>query len=184
MKKITLFIAITLLGAFAVQAQKYMTRNGHIWFYSHTAIEDIEAHNYQVASVIDAEKGEMVFNVLMKGFQFEKALMQEHFNEKYVESDKFPKATFKGKITNLDAIDLSKAGVYKTEVEGDLTLHGVTKPVKTEGTIEVKEGQLVASAKFQVAVANYDIKIPSVVQDNIAKVMDITVDMTYEPLPN
>lgn len=184
MKKIALFIPLLLLSTFALQAQRYMTRNGHISFFSHTAIEDIEANNYQTNSVIDTEKGELVFAVLMKGFQFEKALMQEHFNEKYVESDKFPRASFKGKITNLDAIDFSKAGTYPAEVEGDLMIHGVTQAVKTAGTFEVKDGQLLAKATFEVAVADYDIRIPSVVQDNIAKVMEVHVDIAYEPVQN
>lgn len=184
MKKIALFTALVLLSTVALQAQKYMTRNGHISFFSHTAMEDIEAHNYQANSVIDTEKGELVFAVLMKGFQFEKALMQEHFNEKYVESDKFPRSSFKGKITNLDEIDFSKAGSYPAKVEGDLTIHGVTQAVKTEGTFEVKEGQVLAKATFELAVADYDINIPSVVKDNIAKVMEVRVDIAYEPIQN
>lgn len=166
----------------SIQAQKHMTRTGHIWFYSHTPVEDIEAHNNQVNSVIDAESGEMVFAVLMKGFQFEKALMQEHFNEKYVESSKFPKASFKGKITNLDEIDFSQDGTYKAKVTGQLTIHGVTNDIETEGEIKVEGGKVSATALFQTAVKDYDIKIPKVVEDNIAKIIDIHVEMAYEPL--
>lgn len=181
MKKLVLIITIFAATSLQVQAQKYMTRTGHIKFFSHTAIEDIEANNHQVTSIIDTESGEFAFAVLMKGFQFEKALMQEHFNEKYVESDKFPKASFKGNITNLEEIDFSKDGSYKALVEGKLTIHGVTKEVKTEGTIDVKDGKIMANAVFPITVADYEIKIPSVVRDNIAKEVETTVEMSYAP---
>lgn len=181
MNRIIAFLAAFLLISGSLQAQKFMTRTGHISFFSHTAIEDIEAHNNQVTSIIDTENGDLVFAVLMKGFQFEKALMQEHFNEKYVESTKFPKATFKGKITNLDEVDFSKDGEYSTKVSGSMTIHGVTQEIESTGTLEVKEGKILATAKLPIEVAAYDIKIPGVVKDNIAKVVEATVDITYEP---
>ena len=181
MKRI-LFLALTLVAfSTSVFAQKYFTRSGHIWFYSEAPLENIEAHNYQASSVLDTETGEMVFSLLMKGFEFEKALMQEHFNEKYVHSDEYPKASFKGNVVNLDAIDLSKDGQYEVDVEGDLTIHGVTNPVKTKGTITVNDGKILGKAKFPVTVADYNIEIPAVVRDNIAKVVDVNVDMEYEP---
>ncbi|GAB4414995.1 MAG: hypothetical protein OHK0039_23250 [Bacteroidia bacterium] len=176
--------ALLFATGFALGQTRLMTRTGVISFYSHTPMEDIEATNNQVNSVLDTQTGDIVFAVLMKSFQFEKALMQEHFNEKYVESDKFPKAQFKGKITNLAGIDFTKNGTYKAPVSGQLTIHGVTHDVSTEGTIEVKDGKITAKAKFPVAVADYEIKVPAAVRDNIAKSVDIMVDMTYEPASN
>ena len=163
-------------------AQKYMTRTGHIWFFSHTDIEDIEAHNHQSTSIIDLEKGEMAFAVLMNGFQFEKALMQEHFREKYVETEKYPKASFKGKIVNAKEFDFSKDGTYEVKVSGELTIHGVTKEIETMGTLEIKGEEILGKAKFQVEPEAYDIKIPSVVRDNIAKNVDVNVDIKYSAM--
>jgi len=127
----------------------------------------------------------MVFMVLMKGFQFEKALMQEHFNEKYVESSKYPKATFKGGLTDLSQVDFDQPGTYTVAVAGDLTIHGVTREVTTEGTLTVQEnGSVLAKAIFPVAVADYEITIPAVVRDNIAKEVEVRVDLAYEPMEN
>ncbi|RMG59603.1 MAG: YceI family protein [Bacteroidetes bacterium] len=176
------FLALVLTTGTLSAQSRYMTRTGTITFFSHTPIEDIEATNNQVSSILDAGSGDMVFAVLMKSFQFEKALMQEHFNEKYVESDKFPKAQFKGSLTNLDAIDFGKPGTYPAQVTGKLTIHGVTQDVETEGTIVVTEGGVQAQAKFPITLADYDISIPAVVRDNIAKVVDITVEMNYDAM--
>ena len=179
---VKILAALMLMGSFVTSAfaQKHMTRTGHLWFYSHTPVEDIEAHNNQAMSVLNADNGEMVFAVLMKGFQFEKALMQEHFNEKYVESDKFPKASFKGKITNVDEVDFAKDGTYAAKAEGELTIHGVTQEVEAEGEVKVENGNIVIASVFQLKPEDYDIKIPGIVRDNIAKIIDIHVDITYE----
>jgi hypothetical protein len=176
-------VFILLLAAIVQNniAQKYIAKNGHIWFFSHTPMEDIEGHNHQVASILNTSTGEVVFSMLVKGFEFKKALMQEHFNENYMESDKIPKAGFKGKITNISAITFNKDGSYEAIVSGDLTIHGVTKPVSTKGTIEVKDGKITAKAKFIVSPKDYDIKIPSVVEKNIAHEIEINVDTTYNP---
>ena len=170
---------VALPGIFA--QGKYFTRNAHVWFFSSAPMENIEAHNHQASSVIDTKTGEMAFSVLVKGFQFEKALMQEHFNEKYLESDKFPKSLFTGKITNLKDVNFDKPGTYNVTVEGKITIHGISKPIKTDGTIDVSKGQLEAKAKFPVTLADFDISIPSVVKDNIAKVVDVSVDAVYKP---
>ena len=182
MMKNILFSALALLlFAGHVSAQKYMARNGYIGFFSATPMENIEAHNYQASSVLDAESGEMAYSVLIKGFEFEKALMQEHFNEKYLESDKYPKSTFKGRILNMDALDLSKDGIYDVEVEGDLTIKDATNHIKVKGTIERKGDYLIAKTKFPVRVADYNIHIPAMVKDNIAEVVDVSVNVEYKP---
>ncbi len=181
LKKCILF---GLLGLFASAtfAQKYYTREGKISFSSDAKIEKIEATNKSATSVYDSESGKMEFAVLIKAFQFEKALMQEHFNENYMESDKFPKATFKGMIGDYKSVNLSKDGVYPVKVKGQLTIHGVTKDVETEGKFVVKGGTVSAASTFEVAVADYGIQIPSVVRDNIAKTVTIDIVVAYQEL--
>ena len=181
MKRIVLFI-ITVLLVLPAGAQKYMTRNGYIGFYSHTALEDIKGDNNQVASVLDIATRGIVFQVLVKSFHFDKALMEEHFNENYMESEKFPKSTFNGKITNFSDIDFSKNGTYDVTVEGDLTIHGVTNKVSAKGTLEVRPDGISAGSKFNLVPEDYKIEIPGLVRNNIAKSMEITVTMKYEPM--
>ncbi|OFY47900.1 MAG: polyisoprenoid-binding protein [Bacteroidetes bacterium RBG_13_46_8] len=178
MKKIIIILFFLGLMPFS-QAQKFIAKNGHIWFYSHTPVEEIEAHNRQAVSILDAATGDLQFSLLVKSFDFKIALMQEHFNENYMESDKFPKSSFKGKIVNLNKIDFKKDGEYTAEVSGDLTIHGVTKPVSTTGTMEVKGQVITARAKFVVTPKDYNIEIPSLVEKNIAKSIDVNVDVAY-----
>jgi hypothetical protein len=178
---ITLALSVPFFGLH-LNAQKYLTKNGHIKFFSETPIETIEAHNRQVNAALDSKTGDFVFKVLMKSFQFEKALMQEHFNENYVESHKFPNATFQGKVENLDQIDFSKGGTFDAMVDGDLTIHGVTRQVSEKGTFTVEEGVVKGLCKFDVKPADYDIKIPKAVINNIAEVIEITVDVELNKL--
>jgi hypothetical protein len=173
-------LLVTLLALFQIsEAQKLITKSGHVWFYSKTPVEEIEAHNRQAVSTLDHSTGEIVFMLLIKSFEFKRALMQEHFNENYLESEKYPKASFKGKITNLDKINFKKDGLYPAEVSGDMTIHNVTKPIMAKGTLEVKGGKVIANAKFLTTAHDYDIEIPSVVEDKIAKQIEVTVEATY-----
>jgi polyisoprenoid-binding protein YceI len=181
MKKITILI-FTFIIVSATFGQKYVTKNGHIKFYSETPVETIEAHNRQVNSALDIATGDFVFKVLIKSFEFEKALMQEHFNENYLESDKFPDATFTGKITNLNSIDFAKDGKYEAEVEGFLKIHGETKKVNEKGTFEVSVGKIFGKAVFMVHIADYKVKIPNTVINNIAEDVEVTVDIGLEPV--
>ena len=183
MKHIAILFFLLITG-YSANAQKYMTKNGFIGFYSHTPMEDIKADNNQVAGVLDTGTGEMVFQVLIKSFHFEKALMEEHFNENYMESEKYPKSTFKGKITNLSSVNFSKNGTYDVTVEGDLTLHNVTNKVNARGTIEVITGGINANSKFNIAPEDYKIEIPSVVREKISKNLEVTVSMKYTPVEN
>ena len=184
MKKIVFSLILLGFVYMEANAQKHFTREGNIAFYSEAPLEKIEAHNNSATSVVDLGSGRMEFAVLIKAFQFEKALMQEHFNENYMESDDYPKSTFKGQIQNLEEIDFSKDGTYDATVNGQLTIHGVTKDVESKGTFTVKDGQISAIASFTVLVADYDIKIPAVVKDNIAKEVRIDVGMDYAKLEN
>lgn len=177
---IPLIILLSLVCFQEGWAQKIVTRTGHIWFESHTPLEDIEAHTYQAMSVLNSENGELAFAVLIKGFQFEKALMQEHFNEKYMESDTYPKATFAGTLSNFSEINLGQDGTYPAHASGTLTIHGVKQAVEADGEISVQGDQLTLTSEFTVEVADYEIKIPSVVRDNIAKTITIFVDIPFE----
>lgn len=181
-KMIMLLLAVILAGSTQMLAQKYITKNGKISFYSDAPTEKIEAHNNQVSSALDIATGDFVFKVLMKSFQFEKALMQEHFNENYVESDQFPNATFKGKISNLSEIDFAADGQYDAQIEGELTIHGVTQKISETGTFEVKNGVVNGFSKFSVNVNDYNIKIPQAVVTNIAEKIDIKVEISLTPL--
>lgn len=181
MKKI-LLLSLLLFSVMTLKAQKFITKNGFIEFYGETPFETIKAGNNQVASIIDTQTGELVFQVLMKSFHFERALMEEHFNENFVESDKYPKSVFKGKITDPSKVDFKKDGVYNVQVEGELSIHNVTKKISEPGTIEIADGRITARSKFKIRPEDYNIEIPSVVRDKVAKEMDVTVDMKYEPL--
>lgn len=180
MRIIFLFISLFLATGFA-NSQRYVSRNGHVWFYSHTPVEDIEAHNNQVAGILDVASGNMQFSMLMKSFEFRVALMQEHFNENYMESDDFPKADFTGKITNLADVDFTKNGSYPAEVSGEITIHGVKKNINTPGTIVVSQGKIDATSKFIVKPQDFDIDIPDVVRDRIASEVEVNVDIAFTP---
>ncbi|NUQ24506.1 MAG: YceI family protein [Saprospiraceae bacterium] len=182
MKKGILLSLMSLFFVVSMSGQKYFTRDGKISFFSDTPLEKIEAHNSKATSVLDASNGNLEFAVLIKAFQFEKALMQEHFNENYMESSKFPKSSFKGKVTNIKDINLKKDGEYNATVKGQLTIHGVTKDVETTGKFVVAGGKISAKSAFNVAVADYNITIPAVVRDNIAKTVKIAVDIKFEEL--
>ena len=177
-----LFFLLTI--AVIVNAQKYMTKNGYIGFFSHTSMEDIKGDNNQVVGALDISTGEMVFQALIKSFHFDRALMEEHFNENYMESDKFPKSVFKGKITNLASVDFSKNGTYNVTVEGDLTIHDITNKISTKGIIEVVSGGINANSKFNIVPEDYQINIPGVVRDKIDKTLVVTVAMKYTPIGN
>lgn len=183
---IKLFFTVVYIAAcshIATAQTKYFTKAGKISFYSKAPIEDIEAHNTKGVSVFDVSTGQIEFSVLMKGFEFEKAKMQEHFNENYVESDKYPKAVFTGTIKNASALKLSQDGVYNTEITGNLTIHGVTKPQTIQAVITVKDGIVSAVSEFTIAVADYDIKIPSLVANNIGKTVKVVINVpSYQPL--
>ena len=159
-----------------MSAQEYYSKTGSIHFLSVAPMEKIEAKNGNAFVVFDPASGKMEWSVLIKGFKFEKALMQEHFNENYMESDKFPKGIFKGKIVNMSGVNCTQDGVYNVNVTGDLTLHGVTKPINVPGKIIVKNGIVNASSTFDVTIADYGITVPKVVRENIAKTVKVTVN--------
>jgi hypothetical protein len=180
-KTALLSVGAAMLLAMAPTGNLYFTRNGHVSFLSSTPLEDIKGDNNQVASVLDIGTGAVEFAIAINAFQFDKAKLQEHFNENYMESTKFPKATYKGTISNLAEIKFGTAGTYKAKVNGKMTMHGVTKDVATEGTIEVKGTQLIVKSNFNVNPEDYQIKIPDAVKDKISKSIKVSVDCVLNP---
>ena len=170
---VSAIICLILICPSIAFSQRYSTRNGFIGFYSKTALEDIKAENNQVFAIIEPGTKKLAFSLLLKGFIFPKELMQEHFNENYVESDKYPKANFTGTYTG--DVDLSKDGVYKVVVKGELNLHNTTKPLEAPATLEVKAGHLIGVSDFKVKPEDYNISIPSLVRDKIDKEMAVKV---------
>ncbi len=179
MKKLFVLILLVASAQFSF-AQKYMTRTGKVTFFSGTSLENIEAFNNEVACVLDSESGEFIFQVPIKSFKFEKSLMQEHFNENYMESDKFPKADYKGKVTDIDQVNFSKDGTYKVNTTGKMKIHGVTQNISVPGTIVVKGKSVTINTVFNVKPADYKIEIPGLVQDKIAKNIEVTVNSILE----
>jgi polyisoprenoid-binding protein YceI len=175
MKKYSLILAALLLTN-AAFSQRYMTRTGNVTFFSSTSLENIEAVNNEMACALDARSGDLAFQVPIKSFKFEKALMQDHFNENYMESDKYPKAEFKGKIANPGAVNFSKDGQYNVTASGKMTIHGVTRDVTAPGTVTVKGEQITAASKFTLRPADYGIRIPGVVAGKIAQDIEVTVN--------
>ena len=155
----------------------YICKNARITLFSSAPIEDIKASTSTGASVYNASTGELAFSLSISSFQFEKSLMQEHFNSDYMESDKFPKATFKGKIQ--EQVDISKDGTYAITVTGDLTVHGVTQKRSVPGTIAIKNGVITMTSEFMVKCADHHITIPSIVFHNIAEIIKMNVSATY-----
>ncbi|QIL76315.1 YceI family protein [Hymenobacter sp. HDW8] len=163
-------------------AQKYMTRTGTVTFYSTSIIEDIEARTEQVSAVVDVQSSQLAFAIPIKSFQFKRTLMQEHFNENYMESERFPKATFSGRVVDLHPDALFKGGSQRVNVEGDLTIHGVTKRITVPGALEMSRGTLLVHAYFNVAPADYGIEVPLLVRENIAKTVGIRVSLSCDPV--
>lgn len=161
-------------------SQKLITRSGEIKFEaSMPAFEEVAAKNNSVSSIFDTSTGEIAVLALVKAFRFKVPLMEEHFNENYIESDQFPKATFKGKVTNYDASKVI-SGKAAFDVEGDLTLHGVTKKVKTKITFIQSGEKLISTCVFRVKPIDYNIKIPSLVKTKIAETVEINLKFELE----
>jgi polyisoprenoid-binding protein YceI len=180
MKKAINVFVLALLISVSGFGQNFITKTGHIKFYSETPIETIEAHNHSVNSALNPETGDFVFKVLIKSFVFEKALMQEHFNENYMESDKFPNATFKGSVVNVADIDFKKDGTHDVAISGDLTIHGVTNAVEEKGVFRIEDGKIHGNSVFSVLLEDYDIKVPGAVKKQISESIEITVEIMLE----
>lgn len=178
MKPIITIMCCFVFVAFAQSQDRYLTKTGKINFFSKAPMEDITADNNQVLSIVDASTGKMAIQILMKSFLFEKALMQEHFNENYVESDKYPKATFKGEILDFSSVNESKS---EAKVKGLLTIHGVTKEKTITANITRTKDAILVDGDFIVNLDDFNVKIPAVVAKNIAKNIKVTFNFNHQP---
>ena len=173
-------VIITLIVSQQVNAQKvFATKTGQIFFNATGGIEKIAAVNNQVDSKFVDATGQIIFGVLIKGFKFENQLMEDHFNENYMESTQFPKADFKGYIKNIKEIDFSKDGKYPVTIEGNLTIHGVAQKVATNGTIEIQQGKPTILGEFSVKIKEYGIK-GLYIGEKIANEAKIKVNCKYQ----
>lgn len=177
--KRSIFVLLLCLFSTFIFAQKFSTETGSISFFSDAAIEDITASNKMVGSLFNATTGDLVYIVKVTDFIFPKALMREHFNEKYMESEKFPKASFNGKLKGFNT---NAKGEQNVTATGKLTMHGVTKDVEVPGTIQFEGGKAIMKAKFMVVLADYNIKIPKLVWQNIAEQIEVKIDFVYKPM--
>src|SRR5687768_10549222 len=176
MKKV-LFLSLIILSGTA-HAQKYIAEKSFVSFFSDALLEDIKADNKKATSIINAETGDIAFSVPIKEFEFAKSLMKEHFNEKYMDTEKYPKSTFQGKVTGFNP---QASGVQNATAQGKLSIHGVTKDVEIPGTIEKQGDKLLMKSKFVVKLEDYKIEIPQLLWQNIAEQVEVTVDFVYKP---
>ena len=157
----------------------YFTRSGTVSFFSSTPIENIKAINEQTTCVLDLETGDVSFRIPIRGFIFKNGLMQEHFNENYLESDIYPNASFTGSIDGWKDITLTEK-LQPVSLKGTMTIHGISKDIAESGNILMKENRVIGAATFKITVADYYIEIPKILRDNIAKVVDVTVDISLK----
>ena len=179
-----LFILVVLFASIGAFGQgKFIAKNAYISFYSSTPMEDILGESNEAVTILNAETGEIGFQAIMTTFHFKRALMEEHFNENYMESSKFPKSKFNGKVEGFNK-DMLKAPVANIKITGQLNVHGVEKTITVPGTLGLENGKLVGTSKFKVTPEDYGITIPSLVRDKIGKEMEVTVKASYLPYGN
>jgi len=177
MKK-TALLLLLFFGYFQANAQKFSTKTGNLKFEASVAsFEEVAAENKNTSAVLETSTGDIAVLALMKGFRFKVALMEEHFNENYVESDKFPKATFKGKIEDFDTTKLSSA-VKTFKISGDLTLHGKTKKITTTAKISKSGDKISVIGNFDVKPEDFAIEIPKIVSKKVADVIQVTFNLS------
>ena len=179
MKKIVLVFLISSI-AFISRAQLYSAADGSIVsFFSEAPLENIEATNNKINSFLNTSSSEIMFIVHIRGFQFDKDLMKEHFNEKYMESDKYPTSAFKGKIN--ETIDYTKDGTYNVTATGKLTIHGVEREINAPGVVTIANGKINLTSDFRVPLKGFNIEVPKLVFQNVAEVISIKVNTNYTP---
>ncbi len=181
MKMKYILLVVFSCSLLSVSAQKYITKTGSIEIFSETPLFTIEGINKKVASILNTETGEIVASTLIRSFKFEEALVEEHFNENYLEPHKFPKSIFKGKITDYKSVDFSKDGKYNIMIEGKLTIHGVTNYIKEKGTLTIKGGNILAKSDFPVSLKAYGVKIEPAYKKSIKDEILLKIHFDYKP---
>jgi len=168
-----------LISIHSYSQQRFFAEKATVSFFSDGVVEDISAANEKVTSIFDAVSGEVAYLMNVKDFQFPNKLMQVHFNEKYMETEKYPKSSFQGKISGFS---LTASGKQEVKATGKLTIHGVTQNIDVPGTVEVNGNRLSVKSKFVVKLLDYNIKVPQIVWQNIAQQVEVTIDFVYRPL--
>jgi polyisoprenoid-binding protein YceI len=176
-----LFFLIFSLAITGLKAQDiWVTRSGTIIFHAGTTLEDIDGTSNEVASLFNVKTGDIAIQVPVKSFHFKRSLMEDHFNENYMESNKFPKSSFTGKISDITKVNFIKDGAYPVTVEGDLLIHGFTRKLSAPGTISITGNKINVAATFKVLISDYNIPIPGVVAEKIAREATIEVKCSYD----
>lgn len=176
MKVKYIFLAVIMMLSGIIQAQIYMGKTCNISFFSSGPIEDISANNKTAKPIFNAVTGDVTLKITIKGFEFNKKLMEDDFNKKYLESDKFPYATFTGKVN--EPIDYKKEGTYKATITGILNLHGVDKKRTISGTVTVKGGEIFFNSMFNIVLKDHNITIPTMAAQNIAEIVQVLIQST------
>ena len=179
MKRALYSFLIIVLSAYYVAGQVFIAKSIAVRFFSEATIENIDATNMRVSSLLDTSTKQLVFQIPITAFEFDKDLMKEHFNENYLESEKFPKGSFDGKIN--EDIDFGKAGVYKASVTVILKIHGVDRERTINGEITIVDGVISLSGKFIVVLQDHNVKIPKILISNVAEEVEVTIQATYRP---
>ena len=174
--RILLMLAILMIPCKGI-SQKYISKEAKVTFFSEAPIENITAVNKKATSILDITTGDIVFSVPINQFEFKKSLMKKHFNENYMDSELYPKSTFRG---NIGKLPVSPA-IDKSVAIGSLNIHGVTKKIEVRGEVVVNTDEIIVRAKFPVLLKDYDIKIPKVLFTNIAESVEVTVEFRYVP---
>jgi hypothetical protein len=175
-KIVTLFFVLYSVCSFS---QKYISRNGSVQFNASTPLEIINPINNHVSSVFNSENGEIVFQMNMISFKFEKALMETHFNEKYVESEKYPKSIFTGKIKNWNS-DFLDGKNHNVIAIGIITIHGIEKEIEVKGSVQKNNNNIMINSDFGLIISDFEIKIPKLVQDKISKKVKVEVNINLK----
>lgn len=173
MNKTVLPLCALIFLTLNATAQQWVTRAGEVHFLSETPIEDIEATSKEASVILDLESGRVAVQVPILSFHFEKALMEEHFNENYMESGTYPKAKFTGTLRDFG--DLPESGPVEVMVDGSFEVHGVSVDRPFNGTLEKQGDKVILNCRFDVRTEDHQIPIPSVVRDNIAEVIDVDI---------
>jgi polyisoprenoid-binding protein YceI len=179
MRKLLLLLLLIYTASSSKSQTVYVSDSGQVSFYSYALLEDITATTGSVNGLLNALTGEIAFIIPIRSFKFAKSLMQEHFNEKYMESDKFPNATYKGNI--IEKPDYTAKGTYPVTSKGKLTIHGIEKEVNESGTLQIDSGRMVLNSTFRVALQDFNITKPSLLFNNIADTIDVKINAIYHP---
>ncbi len=181
MKTKILILLLTFVSYASLSQNVYLTKKAKIDFFSSTPIEDIKAVSNDAISILKTESKEVSFGVTIKSFTFENSLMQEHFNENYLESDKYPTAKFKGIISDVTNISFDKDGVYPVKIIGKITIHGISKNIEPKAIFTIKDGKISAKSIIKLKPEDFKIEIPSIVKDKIAKELSVNINADYLP---